>query len=100
MAGGGPAMGVAAEILEHIVGTAEGSFGVNDPVSSEQWPEPGAKIVGCASRARFFWNDVGQGELNCQRQTILEKFVPSFPVGGALFDRKCAISCRLCRAAN
>lgn len=54
-------MGVAAEILEHIVGTAEGSFGVNDPVSSEQWPEPGAKILGCASRARFFWNDVGQG---------------------------------------
>jgi hypothetical protein len=35
MVGDGHAMGVAAEILEHVVGTAEGWFGVDDPVFSE-----------------------------------------------------------------
>jgi hypothetical protein len=52
MAGGGPAMGVAAEIWEHIVGTAEGSFGVNDPVSSEQWPELGSEDLGLREQSQ------------------------------------------------
>jgi len=46
MVGDGHAMGVTAEILEHIVGTAEGWFGVDDPVFSEQWPEPGSEDLG------------------------------------------------------
>ena len=36
-------MGVSAEILEHIVGTTEGWFGVDDPVFSEQRSEPGSE---------------------------------------------------------
>jgi hypothetical protein len=50
MVGDGYAMGVSAEILEYIVGAAEGWFGVDDPVFSEQWLQPGSE--GCASRAR------------------------------------------------
>ena len=43
MVGDGHAMGVAAEILEHIFGAAEGWLGVDDPVFSEQKPEPGSE---------------------------------------------------------
>src|SRR5260370_31006032 len=43
MVGDGYAMGVAAEILEHILGAAEGWFGVDDPVFSEQWSQPGSE---------------------------------------------------------
>jgi hypothetical protein len=38
--------------------------------------------------AKFFEMRWPGTELNRRRQTILENFVPSFPVGGALFDRK------------
>jgi hypothetical protein len=40
MVGDGHAMGVAAEILQHIFGAAEGTFQVDYPVFSKQWPEP------------------------------------------------------------
>ncbi len=51
MVGDGDAMGVAAEILEHIVGAAEGRFGVDDPVFSEQRSEPGREDLGlCEQR--------------------------------------------------
>src|SRR6266853_2178605 len=43
MVGDGHAMGVAAEVLEHIFGAAEGWFGVDDPVFSEQRSEPGSE---------------------------------------------------------
>ena len=43
MVGDGHAMGVAAQILEDIFGAAEGWFRVDDPVFSEQWPEPGSE---------------------------------------------------------
>ena len=43
MIGDGHAMGVAAQILEHIFGAAEGRFGVDDPVFSEQRSEPGSE---------------------------------------------------------
>lgn len=36
MVGDSHAVGVAAHILENIVGAAEGWFGVNDPVLSKQ----------------------------------------------------------------
>src|SRR5271169_133267 len=38
MVGDGHAMGVAAQILEHIFGATEGSFRVDHPVFSEQRP--------------------------------------------------------------
>jgi len=34
------AVGVTAEVVEHILRATEGWFGVDDPVFSKQWPEP------------------------------------------------------------
>jgi len=53
MVGDGYAMGVPAEILEHIVGTAEGWFGVDDPVFSEQWSEPGSEDLGLREQSQI-----------------------------------------------
>jgi hypothetical protein len=53
MVGDGHAMGVAAQVLEHIVGAAEGWFGVNDPVFSEQWPEPGSEDFGLREQSQI-----------------------------------------------
>ena len=38
MVGDGHAMGVAAQILQDIFGTTEGTFQVHHPVLSKQWP--------------------------------------------------------------
>ena len=38
MVGDSYAMGVAAQILEHIVWSTEGWFRIHHPVLSEQWP--------------------------------------------------------------
>ena len=46
MVGDGHAMGVAAEILQHIFGAAEGTFQVHHPVLSKQWPEPSSEDLG------------------------------------------------------
>src|SRR6202158_278838 len=47
----GDAVSVAAEILEHIVGAAEGRFAIDDPVFSEQRSQPGSKEFGlCEER--------------------------------------------------
>jgi len=53
MVGDGHTMGVTAEILEHIVGTAEGWFGVDDPVFSEQWSEPGSEDLGLRKHSQI-----------------------------------------------
>src|SRR6266446_10600293 len=63
MVGDGHAMGVAAEILQHIFGAAEGTFQVNHPVFSKQWPEPSSKDLGFGEELQLF----GETEL-----TILE----------------------------
>ena len=41
--GDGHAMGVAGEIAEHMMGTAEGGLGVDDPVLTEQGAQEGAE---------------------------------------------------------
>ena len=41
--GDGHAMGVAGEIAEHRMGTAEGGLGVDDPVLTEQGAQEGAE---------------------------------------------------------
>src|SRR5580692_7811791 len=41
--GDGDAMGVGAEIAQHMFGTAEGRFGVNDPVVAEQYSQPSSE---------------------------------------------------------
>src|SRR5512140_1284306 len=37
---------VAAEVAESMLGAAEGTFGIDDPVLAEQLPEPGAERFG------------------------------------------------------
>jgi hypothetical protein len=56
-------MGVAAEILQHILGAAEGTFQVHHPVFSKQWPEPSREDLGFGEELPLF----GEAEL-----TILE----------------------------
>ena len=46
-------MGVAAEILEHIFGAAEGWFGVDDPVFSEQRSQPGSEELGLREQSQI-----------------------------------------------
>ena len=46
-------MGVAAQVLEHIVGATEGWFGVDDPVFSEQWSEPGSEDFGLREQSQI-----------------------------------------------
>src|SRR5215469_1903555 len=41
--GDGYAVGIKAEVVEHILRTTERWFGVDDPMLSKQWPEPRGK---------------------------------------------------------
>jgi hypothetical protein len=59
MVGDGYAMGIAGEIAEHMMGTAEGGLGVDDPVLPEQGAQEGAEGL-------FFGQGLkssGEGEL-------------------------------------
>ena len=46
MVGDGHTMSVAAQILQHIFGAAEGTFQVHHPVLSVEWPQPGGEDLG------------------------------------------------------
>src|SRR5260370_13982997 len=59
MVGDGHAMGVAAEILQHILGATEGTSQVDHPVLSKQWPEPSSEDLGFAEELQVF----GEAEL-------------------------------------
>jgi len=48
----GDAVSVAAEILEHIVGAAEGRFAIDAPVFSEQRSQRGSKEFGLCEEPR------------------------------------------------
>jgi len=50
------AMGVGAEIAQHMFGAAKGRLGVNDPVVAEQHPQPSSESVRSASGSRLPWN--------------------------------------------
>ena len=43
MVGDGDAMGVAAQVLQNILGATEGWFRVDHPVLTEQEPQPGSE---------------------------------------------------------
>jgi hypothetical protein len=59
MVGDGHAMGVAGEIAEHMMGTAEGWLGVDDPVLTKQGAQEGAERF-----LVFEWLErSGEGEL-------------------------------------
>ena len=46
MVGDGHAMGVAAQVLQHILGTTKGTFQVDHPVLPVQWSQPGGEDLG------------------------------------------------------
>ena len=53
MVGDGDAVGVTAEILEHIFGAPEGRFGVDDPIFSEQRSQPGCEDFGLRKQSQI-----------------------------------------------
>ena len=53
MVGDGDAMRIAAEILQHILGSTKGWLGVNDPVFAEQGTEPGRESLGLGKRGKL-----------------------------------------------
>jgi hypothetical protein len=57
--GDGYAMSVAGEIAEHMMGTAEGGLGVDDPVLTEQGTQEGAEGLFIGKRLK----SSGKGEL-------------------------------------
>ena len=50
MVGDGHAMGVAAEILQDILGATEGTFQVDHPVLSIEWSQPGGEGLGLSKK--------------------------------------------------
>ena len=64
--GDGHAMGVAGEIAEYMMGTAEGGLGVDDPVLTEQGAQEGAEglFVGQGLKSS------GEGELVLLESTL------------------------------
>src|SRR5271157_5719744 len=53
MVGDGHAMGVAAQILEHVFGATEGWFAVDHPMLAKQWSEPGGEGLGLSDRCQI-----------------------------------------------
>ena len=44
--GDGHTMSVAAQVLQHIFGTTEGTFQVHHPILSMEWPQPSGEDLG------------------------------------------------------
>jgi len=53
MVGDGDAMSIAAEILQDVLGSAEGWFGVDDPILAEERAQPGSEELGTGERCEF-----------------------------------------------
>ena len=53
MVGDGDAVGIAAEILQHVLGSAEGWFGVDDPIFAEERTQPGSEELGMGERCEL-----------------------------------------------
>ena len=49
----GHAVGIASEILQDIVGSTEGWFGVDDPVFAEERTQPGSEELGMGEGCEF-----------------------------------------------
>jgi hypothetical protein len=56
MVGNGRAMGVAAEILQHIFGATEGAFQVDHPILSIERPQPGGEGFGSCKQLYGYQN--------------------------------------------
>src|SRR5215472_10125079 len=53
MVGDGHAMGVPAEIAQHVFRTAEGTFQVNHPVLSVEWSQPSGEGLGLCEKLQI-----------------------------------------------
>src|SRR3974377_51853 len=53
MVGDGDAVGIAAEILQHVLGSAEGWFGADDPIFAEERTQPGSEELRMGERCEF-----------------------------------------------
>ena len=53
MVGDGNAVGIAAEILQDVLGSAEGWFGVDDPIFAEERTQPSREELGMGERCEF-----------------------------------------------
>src|SRR5262249_2613246 len=53
MVGNGNTMSVGTEILQDVLGSAEGWFGVDDPIFAEQRTQPGSEELGMGKRCEF-----------------------------------------------
>ncbi len=51
--GDGDAVSIAAKILQHVLGSAEGWFGVDDPIFAEERTQPGSEELGMGERREF-----------------------------------------------
>src|ERR1022692_4916644 len=68
-------MGVTAQIAEHILWASEGSFRVNHPVLSKQWPEPCVKGFRLSERSQVSVEAelaVLKGALECRDELAAE----------------------------
>jgi hypothetical protein len=45
--------GIAAEILQDVLGSAEGWFGIGDPIFAEERTQPGSEELGMGERCEF-----------------------------------------------
>jgi len=50
MVGDGDAVSIAAEILQYVLGSAEGWFRVDDPIFAEERTQPGSEQLGMRER--------------------------------------------------
>ena len=53
MVGDGDTVGIAAEILQDVLGSAEGWFGVDDPIFAEERTHPSSEELGMGERCEF-----------------------------------------------
>lgn len=51
--GDGDAVGIAAEILQDVLGSAEGWFGVDDPIFAEERTQPSSEELGMGEWCEF-----------------------------------------------
>ena len=71
MVGDGHAMGVTAQVLEYILRSTKGWFGVHDPVFAGKWPQPGRKGLGMGERCKLS-GQVQLAALECKLQAVDE----------------------------
>ena len=78
MVGDGHAMGVTAEILQHVFGTAEGAFQVDHPVFSVERPQPSSEDFGFSEKLEFSL-EAEQAVLESLLESVDEFAAKDFP---------------------